>query len=173
MAKPPPTRGRTAKGATHVRRARSLKPEAIDAAKKQSNRGRTPGIPQPNGKTGGRVAGTPNKNPVPPAPPTPDQVNLNQMIGKIIDAMTPEEFQKLTPLEALNLCFQVSMKAHQFHLIVSMAEKIAPYVHPKAVASVTDAKKEQTWKIEGGMPEPTPPPPPPPSPMAPASTTIQ
>jgi hypothetical protein len=156
-----------------VRKARTVKAEAIAAQKAEAKKtGRPPGQP----KTGGRKPGSKNKNPAPhvgPRPPTPDQVNLNQMIGAVIDALTPEEFQKLTPLDVLNMCLHVSMRAHQFHLIVAMAEKTAPYVNPKAVASVTDAKKEQTWKIEGGMPEPTPPPPPPPSPMAPASTTIQ
>jgi hypothetical protein len=119
---------------------------AIRAARKAKEK-RPVGRPKGGAKFGGRQKGTPNIK------LDPMTENLNTLLGNIVDAMPPEEFIKLTPVEVLMLCQRIAMKAHCFHMTVAVAEKVAPYKHAKVVAVQPEIVQERRVIIEGGIGE--------------------
>ena len=95
--------------------------------------GRTKGAP----KTGGRVAGTPNKV------TTDTIVQLREANMVIAKELTSDQMDALTPKEVMMRIMRTAYKSGHIPLALAAAEKCAPYIHARlqAVAVTADLRR--------------------------------
>jgi hypothetical protein len=92
-------------------------------------------IQKPKGKNGGRRpgAGRPpgrrNKATV------ARELLASQAIAEVMAKLGPADAERLTPLEVMTIAMRVQMQAGDLMAAVSVAERLAPYCHPKVTNS--------------------------------------
>jgi hypothetical protein len=99
-------------------------------------------------KTGGRQKGTRNKA----------TVRLKAILAEATEqAMagpSASEIASMSPLDVMHYAMKLQAESGQWRSAASIAEKVAPYVHPKmAPRAVDGGDNEVTIKITGGLPE--------------------
>lgn len=70
----------------------------------------------------------------------------------IVAGKTQEEIDRMTPVEIILVASRLAAKQGNWSLAASIADKAAPYIHPKAQPKLTD-DEGYTIKIVGGLPE--------------------
>ena len=99
-------------------------------------------------KTGGRQKGTPNKATV------RLDAKLAEAAERAIAGLSPSEIATIMPLEVMLLTMRFEMQSGQLRSAASIAEKAAPYVHPKMAPRAEEGgDAEVTIKIVGGLPD--------------------
>src|SRR5580704_15820338 len=99
-------------------------------------------------KTGGRQKGTPNKATVRLA------AKLAEAAERATAGLSPSEIASMMPLDVMHYAMRLELKGGQWRSAASIAEKAAPYVHPKMAPRTEEGgDHELTIKIIGGLPE--------------------
>jgi hypothetical protein len=107
---------------------------------------RPPGRPKGTQKTGGRVAGTPNR--------------VNRLVheAKLIPpgayaevGLSPEVIESITPLQCMLFVMHKALEANNMALAMSCAAVAAPYVHPKLTSSDVRISGELTTKSDAEL----------------------
>jgi hypothetical protein len=99
-------------------------------------------------KTGGRQKGTPNKATVRLA------AKLAEAAEQAIADLSHSEIASMLPMDVMNYAMRLELQGGRWRLAASIAEKAAPYVHPKMAPRAEEAgDHELTIKIIGGLPE--------------------
>ena len=99
-------------------------------------------------KTGGRQKGTPNKR------KAECDAKFAEAAGQATAGLSPSEIASMMPLPVMLLAIRLEVECGQLRSAVSIAEKAAPYVHPKMAPRAEEGgDKELTIKIIGGLPE--------------------
>ena len=99
-------------------------------------------------KTVGRQKGTPNKATV-------------RLAAKLADAaeratagLSPAEIASMMPVDVMLFAMRLELGNGQLRSAASIAEKAAPYVHPKMAPRAEEGgDHELTIKVIGGLPE--------------------
>ena len=99
-------------------------------------------------KTGGRQKGTPNKR----------KAQLGAKLAEVAERATadlsPSEIASMSLLDVMRYAMLLELERRQWRSAASIAEKAAPYVHPKMAPRAQDGgDHELTIKIIGGLPE--------------------
>ena len=99
-------------------------------------------------KTGGRQKGTRNKA----------TVRLDAKLAEVAERATAglssSETATIMPLEVMLLAMRLELEGGQWRSAASIAEKAAPYVHPKVAPRAEDGgENEVTIRITGGLPD--------------------
>ncbi len=116
----------------------------VDAKRKP--RGAPKGSPKPPGS--GRKKGTKDKALVIKA------TLLEAATMEVFGNLTAEEIDNISPLQVMQMCNQVAIKAGNLYLIRETAKDLAPYIHPKKAAITPDDDPEKAIIIKGGLPDP-------------------
>ena len=99
-------------------------------------------------KTGGRQKGTPNKATVRLA------AKLAEAAERATASLSSSEIASMMPLPVMLLAMRLEVECGHLRSAASIAEKAAPYVHPKMAPRAEEGgDKELTIKIIGGLPE--------------------
>jgi hypothetical protein len=99
-------------------------------------------------KTGGRQKGTPNKR------KAECDAKFAEAAGQATTGLSPLEIASMMPLPVMLLAMRLELECGQLRSAASIAEKAAPYVHPKMAPRAEEAgDHELTIKIIGGLPE--------------------
>ena len=99
-------------------------------------------------KTGGRQKGTPNKATVRLA------AKLAEAAERATAGLSSSEIATMMPLDVMLLAMRLELEGGQWRSAASIAEKAAPYFHPKMAPRAEDGgDNEVTIKITGGLPE--------------------
>ena len=99
-------------------------------------------------KTGGRQKGTPNKATVRLA------TKLAEAAEQATGSLSPTEIASMLPLDVMQYAMRLELECGQLRSAASIAEKAAPYVHPKMAPRAEEGgDRELTIKIIGGLPE--------------------
>jgi hypothetical protein len=99
-------------------------------------------------KTGGRQKGTPNKATVRLA------AKLTEAAEQATADLTPLEIATMMPRDVMLHAMRLEAASGQWRSAASIAEKAAPYVHPKMAPRAEEGgDHELTIKIIGGLPE--------------------
>jgi hypothetical protein len=99
-------------------------------------------------KTGGRQKGTPNKATVRLA------AKLAEAAERATADLSPSEIASMLPLDVMQYAMRLELQGGQWRSAASIAEKAAPYVHPKMAPRAEEGgDHELTIKIIGGLPE--------------------
>ena len=102
-------------------------------------------------KTGGRQKGTPNKR------KAQLDAKLAEAAGQATAGLSPSEIASMMPLPVMLLAMRLEVECGQWRSAVSIAEKAAPYVHPKmAPRAEEEGDRELTIKVIGGLPQAVP-----------------
>jgi hypothetical protein len=88
-------------------------------------------------KTGGRQKGTPNKATV------RLDAKLAEAAERAIAGLSPSEIATIMPLEVMLLTMRFEMQSGQLRSAASIAEKAAPYVHPKMAPRAEEGAEPQ------------------------------
>ena len=115
--------------------------------KVKNKRGAQKGRPRPIGA--GRKKGTPDKKTV------YIKTSLEEATAEVFGALTDQEINDITPLQIMQLCTRAAIRAGQLGYAATLAEKWAPYVHPKMASRPTDDDPERAVIIKGGLPDPS------------------
>ena len=99
-------------------------------------------------KTGGRQKGTPNKATV-------------RLAAKLADAaeratagLSLAEITSMMPVDVMLFAMRLELECGQLRSAASIAEKAAPYLHPKMAPRAEEGgDRELTIKVIGGLPE--------------------
>jgi hypothetical protein len=68
--------------------------------------------------------------------------------------LSPSEIGPMSPLDVMQYAMRLELEGGQWRSAASIAEKAAPYVHPKMAPRAEEGgDKELTIKIIGGLPE--------------------
>ena len=99
-------------------------------------------------KTGGRQKGTRNKA----------TVRLDAKLAEVAERATAglssSETATIMPLEVMLLAMRLELEGGQWRSAASIAEKAAPYFHPKVAPRAEDGgENEVTIRITGGLPD--------------------
>ena len=99
-------------------------------------------------KTGGRQKGTPNKR------KAECDAKFAEAVGQMTAALSPSEIASMLPLDVMQYAMRLELQGGQWRSAASIAEKAAPYVHPKMAPRAEEVgDRELTIKIIGGLPE--------------------
>ena len=99
-------------------------------------------------KTGGRQKGTPNKATVRLA------AKLAEAAERATSSLSSSEIDSMLPLDVMQYAMRLELQGGQWRWAASIAEKAAPYVHPKMAPRAEEAgDHELTIKVIGGLPE--------------------
>src|SRR5271168_4263558 len=99
-------------------------------------------------KTGGRQKGTPNKATVWLA------AKLTEVAERATAGLSPSEIASMLPLDVMQYAMRLELQGGQLRSAASIAEKAAPYVHPKMAPRAEEGgDRELTIKVIGGLPE--------------------
>ncbi len=99
-------------------------------------------------KTGGRQKGTQNKATV------RRDAKLAEAAERATAGLSSSEVATMTPLDVMHYAMRLELEGGQWRSAASIAEKVAPYVHPKVAPRAEDGgDNEVTIKITGGLPE--------------------
>ena len=99
-------------------------------------------------KTGGRQKGTPNKR------KAEYDAKFAEAAGQMTAALSASEIASMSLLDVMRYAMQRELEGGRWRSAASIAEKAAPYVHPKMAPRARDGgDKELTIKIIGGLPE--------------------
>jgi hypothetical protein len=99
-------------------------------------------------KTGGRQKGTPNKR------KAEYDAKFAEAAGRATAVLSPSEIASMMPLDVLLFAMRLELESGQLRSAASIAEKAAPYVHPKMAPRAEEGgDHELTIKIIGGLPE--------------------
>ncbi len=99
-------------------------------------------------KTGGRQKGTPNKR------KAECDAKFAEAAGQATAGLSPSEIASMMPLPVMLLAMRLEVECGQLRSAASIAEKAAPYVHPKMAPRAEEGgDHELTIKIIGGLPE--------------------
>ena len=99
-------------------------------------------------KTGGRQKGTPNKR------KAEYEAKLTEAAGQMTAALSPSEIASMSLLDVMRYAMRRELQGGQLRSAASIAEKAAPYVHPKMAPRAEEGgDRELTIKIIGGLPE--------------------
>ena len=97
-------------------------------------------------KTGGRQKGTPNKR------KAQLDAKFAEAAGQATAGLSPSEIASMMPLDVLLFTMRLELECGQLRSAASIAEKAAPYVHPKMAPRAEEAgDHELTIKIIGGL----------------------
>jgi hypothetical protein len=99
-------------------------------------------------KTGGRQKGTPNKR----------KAQLDAKLAEVAERATadlaPSEIASMSLLDVMRYAMRRELEGGRWRSAASIAEKAAPYVHPKMAPRAEEGgDRELTIKIIGGLPE--------------------
>ena len=125
-------------------------PEPTLVYKKPRKRGAPKGRPKPPGS--GRKKGTQDKAVV------LVQTQLEAAMAAVFGALTDAEISSITPLQIMQLGTQAAVRAGNMPYAMTLAEKWAPYVHPKMASITPDDDPNKAIIIKGGLPDPSKPP---------------
>ena len=99
-------------------------------------------------KTGDRQKGTRNKATV------RLDAKLAEATERAIASLPTSEVASMPPLDVMEYAMRLELQGGRWRSAASIAEKAAPYVHPKMAPKAKDSgDNEVTIKIVGGLPE--------------------
>ena len=99
-------------------------------------------------KTGGRQKGKPNKRKAQLA------AKLAEAAERASAELSSSEIASMLPLDVMLLAMRHHVECGQLRSAASIAEKAAPYVHPKMAPRAEEGgDRELTIKVIGGLPE--------------------
>src|SRR5277367_785353 len=99
-------------------------------------------------KTGGRQKGTPNKR------KAECDGKLAEAAGRATAGLSPSEIASMMPLPVMLLAMRLEVECGHLRSAASIAQKAAPYVHPKMAPRAEEGgDRELTIKVIGGLPE--------------------
>ena len=99
-------------------------------------------------KTGGRQKGTPNKR------KAQLDAKFAEAAGQATAGLSPSEIASMLPLDVMQYAMRLELQGGQLRSAASIAEKAAPYVHPKMAPRAEEGgDHELTIKVIGGLPE--------------------
>ncbi len=90
----------------------------------------TPGTHGGKRKGAGRKPGAKNKATI------ARELLANAAIEAVMAKLAPADTEALTPLEVMTIAMRVQMQAGDLMAAVSVAERLAPYLHPKVTQGV-------------------------------------
>ena len=97
---------------------------------------------------GGRQKGTPNKR------KADYDSKFAEAAGRASTGLSPSEIASMLPLDVMQYAMRLELQGGQWRSAASIAEKAAPYVHPKMAPRAEEGgDHELTIKIIGGLPE--------------------
>jgi hypothetical protein len=114
--------------------------------KVERKRGAQKGRPRPVGA--GRKKGTPDKK------TAFIKTTLEEAMTEVFSTLSDKEISEITPLQIMQLCTQAAIRAGQLGYAATLAEKWAPYVHPKMASVTPDDDPNKAIIIKGGLPDP-------------------
>ena len=96
--------------------------------------------------TGGRQKGTPNKR------KAEYEAKLTEAAGQVTADLSPSEIASMSLLDVMRYAMRRELEGGRWRSAASIAEKAAPYVHPKMPPRAQDrGDHELTIKIIGGL----------------------
>jgi hypothetical protein len=99
-------------------------------------------------KTDGRQKGTPNKR------KAEYDAKFAEAAGQMTAALSASEIASMSLLDVMRYAMRRELEGGRWRSAASIAEKAAPYVHPKMAPRAQDGgDHELTIKIIGGLPE--------------------
>ena len=99
-------------------------------------------------KTGGRQKGTPNKR------KAECDAKFAEAVERATADLSPSEIASMLPLDVMHYAMRLELQGGHWRSAASIAEKAAPYVHPKMAQRAEEGgDHELTIKIIGGLPE--------------------
>ena len=99
-------------------------------------------------RPGGRQKGTPNKATVRLA------AKFAEAAERATAGLSPSEFASMMPLDVMLFVMRLELEGGRWRSAASIAEKAAPYVHPKMAPRAEEGgDHELTIKVIGGLPE--------------------
>jgi hypothetical protein len=99
-------------------------------------------------KTGGRQKGTPNEATARLA------AKFAEAAGRATTGLSPSEIASMMPVDVMLFAMRLELECGQLRSAAAIAEKAAPYIHPKmAPRAEKGGDRELTIKIIGGLPE--------------------
>lgn len=101
----------------------------------------------PGERRGGRQKGTPNKATV------EREAKLAEARDRILASITPEQIAAMSPLDIMLQAMQLEAQSGEWRVAAALAEKAAPYLHPKKVAGGDGDENDGKIIITGGLPD--------------------